>query len=141
MVKERDAPWPAGAWRKDLADSITDVEELLRLLGFDNDPQAEVPSALRGFPLRVPRAFVDRMCPGEPDDPLLRQVLPLAREADPAPGFNVDPVEGAAHFEVAAERARELMSALANRFPGYLVPRLVREVPGAPAKVGVDLWS
>jgi len=80
MVKERDAPWPAGSWRKDLADSVTDVEELLRLLGLDDGPQAEVPSALRGFPLRVPRAFVDRMCPGEPDDPLLRQGLTAIRQ-------------------------------------------------------------
>ena len=23
---------------------------------------------------------------------------------------------------------------------GYLVPKLVREVPGAPSKIGVDLW-
>jgi L-lysine 2,3-aminomutase len=141
MVKERDAPWPAGAWRKDLAEAVTDVGELLRLLGLDDGPQAVVPSALRGFPLRVPRAFVDRMRPGDPDDPLLRQVLPLAREDKPAPGFNTDPVEGAAQLGVAEERARELMSAPANRLPGYLVPSFSREVVGAPAKVGVDLRS
>jgi L-lysine 2,3-aminomutase len=53
----------------------------------------------------------------------------------------LDPVDGAAHFRVSDERARELVSALAARLPGYLVPRLVREVGGAPAKVGVDLWG
>jgi L-lysine 2,3-aminomutase len=53
----------------------------------------------------------------------------------------LDPVDGAAHFEVSEERARQLHQELAARLPGYLVPRLVREVPGAPAKVGVDLWS
>jgi L-lysine 2,3-aminomutase len=52
----------------------------------------------------------------------------------------LDPVDGAAHFEVAEDAARRLHRELAARLPGYLVPRLVREVPGAPAKVGVDLW-
>jgi len=38
---------------------------------------------------------------------------------------------------VPEERARALAGQLAARLPGYLVPRLVREVPGAPAKVGL----
>lgn len=46
----------------------------------------------------------------------------------------LDRVEGAAHYEVPDERARELHRVMAERLPGYLVPRLVREVPGAPAK-------
>ena len=46
----------------------------------------------------------------------------------------LDPVKGAAHFEVEESVARRLVSEAANRLPGYLVPRLVREVPGAPAK-------
>ena len=52
----------------------------------------------------------------------------------------LDPVAGAAHFDVAEETARELVLEMAARLPGYLVPRLVREVEGAPAKIGVDLW-
>jgi L-lysine 2,3-aminomutase len=52
----------------------------------------------------------------------------------------LDPVEGAAHFEVADDEARRLHAEVAARLPGYLVPRLVREVQGAPAKVGIDLW-
>lgn len=46
----------------------------------------------------------------------------------------LDRVEGAAHFEVSEAQARKLMRTLANRSPGYLVPRLAREVPGEPAK-------
>jgi L-lysine 2,3-aminomutase len=49
----------------------------------------------------------------------------------------LDQVRGAAHFAITDERARALAGALAARLPGYLVPRLVREVPGAPAKVGL----
>ena len=46
----------------------------------------------------------------------------------------LDRVAGAAHFEVDDTRARELLDQLRVRLPGYLVPRLVREVAGAPGK-------
>jgi EF-P beta-lysylation protein EpmB len=46
----------------------------------------------------------------------------------------VDRVEGAAHYEVAELGARQLMKELSSGSPGYLVPRLAREVPGEPAK-------
>lgn len=51
----------------------------------------------------------------------------------------LDPVAGAAHFDVPEDRARGILEELAARLPGYLVPKLVREVAGAPAKVPVDL--
>jgi EF-P beta-lysylation protein EpmB len=47
----------------------------------------------------------------------------------------LDRVRGAAHFAVPEERAQALAGRLAAQLPGYLVPRFVREVPGAPAKV------
>jgi EF-P beta-lysylation protein EpmB len=46
-----------------------------------------------------------------------------------------DAVRGTAHFDVPLARARELVDGLATRLSGYLVPRLVREVPGAASKV------
>jgi len=46
----------------------------------------------------------------------------------------LDRVQGAAHFDIAEQRARELHATLNASLPGYLVPRLVREVPGAPGK-------
>jgi len=46
----------------------------------------------------------------------------------------LDRVRGAAHFEVSEPRALELHRALRDSLPGYAVPRLVREVPGEPAK-------
>ena len=92
MAKRSNAPWPAGLWRKDLGDAVTDVDELLRLLDLDDGSLAATPSALRGFPLRVPRAFVDRMGCGDPADPLLRQVLPVAKEDESVSGFTEDPV-------------------------------------------------
>ncbi|WP_049622446.1 EF-P beta-lysylation protein EpmB [Frateuria defendens] len=46
----------------------------------------------------------------------------------------LDRVQGAAHFEVDDDAALALMGALRERLPGYLVPKLVREVAGDAAK-------
>lgn len=46
----------------------------------------------------------------------------------------LDRVHGVAHFEVDDDRARALHAALAVRLSGYLVPRLVREIPGDTGK-------
>jgi EF-P beta-lysylation protein EpmB len=46
----------------------------------------------------------------------------------------LDRVAGAAHFEVTELRALELLMALKGRLPGYLVPRLVREIAGRDHK-------
>lgn len=46
-----------------------------------------------------------------------------------------DRVRGTAHFDVGEHRAQDLIRELGNQVSGYLVPRLVREVPGAPAKM------
>ena len=46
----------------------------------------------------------------------------------------LDRVAGVAHFEVEDARARALHAELATRLSGYLVPRLVREIPGDTGK-------
>jgi len=46
----------------------------------------------------------------------------------------LDRVEGVAHFEVPDDEARALHAALAARLSGYLVPKLVREIPGDTGK-------
>ncbi|NII10210.1 EF-P beta-lysylation protein EpmB [Oleiagrimonas sp. C23AA] len=46
----------------------------------------------------------------------------------------LDRVQGAAHFEVDDARALTLIDGLRQRLPGYLVPRLVREVAGDASK-------
>jgi len=49
----------------------------------------------------------------------------------------LDPVSGAAHFEVSEQRAKSLYEGLRACLPGYLVPRLVRELEGEPSKTPV----
>ncbi|MBU6200097.1 MAG: EF-P beta-lysylation protein EpmB [Xanthomonadaceae bacterium] len=46
----------------------------------------------------------------------------------------LDRVAGTAHFAVDDKRAGQLIAQLRGRLSGYLVPRLVREIAGEPAK-------
>ena len=70
-------------WQKELAEAISSPAELLSMLGLehmisefvDNDP---------AFRLRVPRAYIEKMKKGDPNDPLLLQVLPTLKEKDPS---------------------------------------------------------
>ncbi|MGP3594087.1 EF-P beta-lysylation protein EpmB [Vagococcus sp. WN89Y] len=81
-------------WLLQLADVITDPDELLHILQIANNEQLLAGrEAKRLFALRVPRAFVARMEKGNPDDPLLRQVLTSSQEFIAAPGFSTDPLE------------------------------------------------
>jgi len=93
-VKIAPDPWPAGEWRRHLAVAVRDIDELLGLLDLDVETLGvdATAQASRRFPLRVPRGFVARMHRGDPDDPLLRQVLPLQVEDDEVPGFTTNPV-------------------------------------------------
>jgi EF-P beta-lysylation protein EpmB len=49
----------------------------------------------------------------------------------------LDRVRGAGHFLVEDAAAIALLREVAARLPGYLVPRLVREEPGAPGKTPI----
>ncbi|MDQ2076470.1 EF-P beta-lysylation protein EpmB [Marinimicrobium sp. ABcell2] len=49
----------------------------------------------------------------------------------------LDKVTGAQHFDLPVSRALELHQGLRDTLPGYLVPKLVREVPGAHSKTPV----
>ncbi|EOF4705287.1 MAG: EF-P beta-lysylation protein EpmB [Klebsiella huaxiensis] len=81
-------------WLAQLADVVTSPDELLHLLNVDADANILAGrDAKRLFPLRVPRAFIARMETGNPNDPLLRQVLTSQDEFINAPGFSTDPLE------------------------------------------------
>ena len=87
---------PTPSWQEQLADLITDPLELLQLLQLNSSDLQVSDAALHSFPMRVPRPFAARMRVGDPNDPLLLQVLPLAAENALVPGYSNDPV-GEAH--------------------------------------------
>ncbi len=96
MIAQNDVRWER-PWQTVLKEVISSPEELLEAL--DLNPQEWLAPARRAselFSLRVPRGFVARMQPGDPNDPLLRQVLPLDAEHIETPGYQADPVNEAA---------------------------------------------
>src|SRR5688500_3419378 len=103
---------PSARWQQAWRDAVRDPRELLALLGLAGPGPS---AAAEAFPLRVPRGFVARMRHGDPDDPLLRQVLPLDAELRPMPGFTLDAVGDAAaragHGVIRKYRGRALLVA------------------------------
>jgi EF-P beta-lysylation protein EpmB len=82
----------ASTWQKALAGGFTDLSDLLEYLQIDPTGVSDHTRASQQFSLRLPRTFADLMRKGDPQDPLLLQVLPRAVEMEPAPGFSADPV-------------------------------------------------
>jgi len=74
-----------------MAQAITDPAELLRRL--DLDPESASQGACDDFPLKVPLSFLSRMRKGDPNDPLLRQVMPIAAEGLKKEGYEKDPLQ------------------------------------------------
>jgi EF-P beta-lysylation protein EpmB len=86
-------PHPAPTdWRQAWREAVRDPRELLGMLGLGHLAATLSEAAAAQFPLRVPRGFVARMRHGDPDDPLLRQVLPILDEDRIVPGFGLDAV-------------------------------------------------
>jgi len=79
-------------WQRALAAAVSDRAELLSLLGIDPGEAGSPGTGAGRFPLRVPRGYVARMRRGDPNDPLLLQVLPRAAEDAEIDGFHADPV-------------------------------------------------
>lgn len=51
----------------------------------------------------------------------------------------LDKVKGAEHFDLPDSKAKELIRELIKRQPGYLIPKLVKEIGGQPGKTPLDL--
>ena len=99
ITQERDG-WELPGWQRQQADLITDPAELLSLLGLGAESLPESLAAAKDFPLRVPRGYVRLMEPGNPHDPLLRQVLSVPAELREEDGYSSDPLEEASHTPV-----------------------------------------
>jgi len=79
-------------WQQALKDAVRDPDELCQLLGISHSWAEAARHWAKTFPLFVPRSYVARMRIGDPYDPLLRQILPLAEEREPIAGYVNDPV-------------------------------------------------
>src|SRR3569832_1161582 len=91
-LQRNPLPGQRPPWLIALSEAVRTPAELLELLHLPRELLETYPHAARQFPLRAPRSYVARMRKGDPLDPLLRQVLPLAAEDEAASGYVDDPV-------------------------------------------------
>jgi L-lysine 2,3-aminomutase len=97
-------------WQTDMAQAITSPDELIQALGLDPVLLPAARAAAEKFGLKVPRGYLARMRLGDANDPLLRQVLPIAAENDIVADYGPDPVG-----EAAARRAPGLLQKYRGR--------------------------
>ncbi|PID42820.1 MAG: EF-P beta-lysylation protein EpmB [Gammaproteobacteria bacterium] len=96
MIPRIDSSIEGPQWKKILSDSLDTPEKLADYLEFSAETRLSLLSIsgkLAQFPLRVPKPYADRMAKGDLNDPLLRQVLPDARELSSSTGYSTDPLE------------------------------------------------
>ena len=92
MITKPDSSRQPAVWQRELAASLISPAALLEALSLPADHPQLAPAIARGFPLKVPLAYRQRMTPGNIDDPLFRQVWPHALEADTHPQARIDAV-------------------------------------------------
>ncbi len=79
-------------WQQHIKHAIRTPEALARALNLPI-PQGQSNQTKSTFPLFAPLPFVSRIQPGNPQDPLLRQILPTIDEQESAAGYVSDPLK------------------------------------------------
>ena len=80
------------SWQAELRGAVRDTRTLCEKLDLPVELATGGAGGAEDFPVFVPPAFLARIRRGDPNDPLLRQVLPLADESLSTDGFSLDPV-------------------------------------------------
>lgn len=80
-------------WLMELAQAFNDPVKLLAFLELNPTDFKQDILARQLFPLRVPKAFAEKMEKGNPNDPLFLQVMSAKEEFDQVEGFTQDPLE------------------------------------------------
>lgn len=97
MIQQTDISWQTQSWQSLLQSAIRDITTLCDALGLNPEDLSTSATAEREFPLLVPLPFVSRMERGNPQDPLLLQVLTSVGEELDMEGLVDDPLQEAAH--------------------------------------------
>lgn len=116
MIRTSPLPWQSDDWRKILKSAIRDGAELLRRLDIERGDIL----APGEFSVLVPRTLLQRMEHGNPQDPLLRQVLGITDELVNPPEFVVDPL---------SERTQSPLPGLLHKYHGRVLLTLTGACP------------
>ncbi len=100
------------SWQDILSQCVEDPAELLHQLQLSPDLLPAAVEACKLFPLRVPQPFLSRIKPGNLQDPLLQQILPLGAELETVSGFSQDPL---------GEKAANPVPGLIHKYKGRVL--------------------
>jgi EF-P beta-lysylation protein EpmB len=90
MIHLSDQSWQSQTWQECLYSAKISLSDLVHILKLDKIPAEWL--AEPEFPLLAPLPYLSRIEPGNLNDPLLLQILPLTRELESQPGFSKDPL-------------------------------------------------
>ena len=91
-VASASEPLAGDRWQQSVRCAVRSPEELCQALRLPASYSAAAKRASAHFGLFVPREYLAKIPPGNPEHPLLKQVLPLAEEEQTDNGFSQDPV-------------------------------------------------
>ncbi|MES9957645.1 MAG: EF-P beta-lysylation protein EpmB [Sedimenticola sp.] len=92
MIHRTEPAWQTPVWQQSLNSAFNDVEALFDYLELDKSLLPASLASAKAFRLKVPRGYAELITKGDPNDPLLLQVLPRGVELEDAPGFTTDPL-------------------------------------------------
>ena len=104
--------WQSQSWQNLLANAYDNCDDLLAALQLQKSDLDTSVQAAADFPLRVPASYVAKMRVGDPNDPLLRQILPLGAELEAVTGYSDDPLE---------ESARNPLPGIVHKYHGRVL--------------------
>ena len=111
--KARSGRTETSDWRTSLADACRDPLELLARLNLR--PEDVNLARQTDMPMLVPQRLIERMMPGDPNDPLLLQFLPRNEELVATDGFTNDPLDEIRSTQAAASHCDSLLSKYESR--------------------------
>ena len=79
-------------WQTHLKQAVTRLDTLLEAVELTANDVDISEEAARSFALKVPLTYLARIKKGDPNDPLLLQVLPQKAEMESFPGYSHDPL-------------------------------------------------
>jgi EF-P beta-lysylation protein EpmB len=108
MISQNQTQWQTHDWQQALSRVITCPKTLAARLHLPESLFSH--TAMQGFSLKLPMTLLNRIKPGDPNDPVLKQFLPILTELEEVPGYLADPLE-----EIAANPIPGMLQKFDNR--------------------------
>ncbi len=80
------------SWQNILANSTTNIQDILNKFSLNVGDFYDQPLEIDNFPIKIPPGFLKKIISGDPNDPILKQILPSASEIIKLKNYSYDPL-------------------------------------------------